>query len=90
MSQGVWQSFAVPLGEAVSISQIAVLDYQLGASLRTKRTVNDRFADECGYSTTMAAPRRTMAQGRQQACIAFVLDNSNSIAANVFRQVRSF
>ena len=53
MSLGAWQSFPVPLGMAIDLSQSAVLDHQLGMSQRTNGTVNERFSDECGNATTI-------------------------------------
>ena len=89
MSQDAWRPFAVSLGEAVTFFQFAMLDHELGASQRMNGTVNDRFSDECGnLTTTTASPHTTPAQGRRQACIAFVLDESSSIMATAFRRVR--
>ena len=51
-SRGKWQNFSAPLGRAAWGFQFAMLDHELGAYLRTKRTVNGRFSDECGHSTT--------------------------------------
>ena len=88
MSLGAWQPFPVPLGRGDANIQSAILDYELGGSQRTNGTVNGRFSEQCGYSTTTTTPTTTTTtQGVPQACIAFVLDESSSIVATAFRQV---
>ena len=82
MSLGAWQSFPVPFSGDETF-QIAMLDYELGESQRTNGTVNGRFAEQCGYSTATMTT-----QSAPQACIAFVLDESGSIATTAFDRVR--
>ena len=90
MSLGKWQKFPVSLGRVDSLFQTAMLDHELGASLKTNNTVNNCFSDECGYSITTTAPSRLTTQSGRQACIAFVLDESGSIVTTAFHQVDFF
>ena len=90
VSAGAWKPFPVPLGKVVDYPQFATLDHELGAWQRMNGTVNDRLSDECGYSTTTTTPPRATTQDERHACIALVLDESDSIVAAAFRQAGSF
>ena len=43
MPLGTWQPFSAPLGRAIELFQVAILDHELSACLGVNGAVNDRL-----------------------------------------------
>ena len=67
MSVGVWQAFDVPLDRSDDFFQIATLDDDIGASLRTNDNVDKHSSAECiDRNTTTALPSTTSSLATMQ------------------------